>query len=111
MNVNEPPKDHVDESGEYEDDFSGDVENKANWQRLVFMIVMALIFGLGVTVATIVVVLQFFWVLFTGETKKELASVGRQLGEYGKQIALYMTFNTEERPFPFDRDWPVDEDR
>lgn len=111
MNVTEPPKDHVDEPGEYEDDSSGAAENRASWQRLVFMIVMALIFGLGVTVATIVVVLQFFWVLFTGETKEELASVGRQLGEYGKQIALYMTFNTEERPFPFDRDWPVDEDQ
>ncbi|MGD8340346.1 MAG: DUF4389 domain-containing protein [Gammaproteobacteria bacterium] len=113
MNAHEPPKDHVDDPGERAAEFGADDndDNKANWQRLIFMLVMALIFGLGVTVATIVVVLQFFWVLFTGESKDELKSIGRQLGEYGKEIALYMTFNTEERPFPFDRDWPSDTDQ
>ena len=106
MNVNEPPKDHVDEPGHYADDFDAGTDSKATWQRLLFMVVMAMLFGLGVTVGAVVVVLQFFWVLFTGETKQELASVGRQLGEYAREIALYMTFNTEERPFPFDRAWP-----
>ena len=106
MNVNEPPKDHVDEPGHYGDDFDSAADGRASWQRLLFMVVMAMLFGLGVTVGTIAVVLQFFWVLFTGETKEELALVGRQLGEYAKEIALYMTFNTDERPFPFDRDWP-----
>jgi hypothetical protein len=52
--------------------------------------------------------LQFFWVLFTGETKREFASIGRQLGDYGRQIVLYMSFNTDDRPFPFDLDWPSD---
>ena len=106
MNVNEPPKDHVDEPGRYDDEFDADADSRATGRRLLFMVVMALLFGLGVAVGTMVVVLQFFWVLFTGEAKQELASVGRQLGDYAKEIALYMTFNTEERPFPFDRDWP-----
>lgn len=97
----------MDDPEAYEQDLDAGADIKANWQRLVFMVVMAMLFGLGVTVGTVVVVLQFFWVLFTGEKKKELESVGRQLGEYAKEIALYMTFNTEERPFPFDLDWPA----
>ena len=107
MTTNEPPKDHVDEPDPYDASFDEDTGRaKATWLRLLFMFVMAMIFCLGVTAGSIVVALQFFWVLFTGEPKEELQAIGRQLGEYGREIALYMTFNTDERPFPFDRDWP-----
>jgi len=106
MNSNEPPKDHVDEPGAYGSTVEENVRSKATWQRLLFMFILAIIFGLGVSVGCIVVLLQFFWVLFTGETKTEFSTIGRQLGEYGNEIVLYMTFNTDERPFPFDRDWP-----
>ena len=49
---------------------------------------------------------QFFWVLFTGETNQKLQEFGKSLATYTNQIILYLTFNTEERPFPFDVDWP-----
>jgi hypothetical protein len=107
MNPNEPPKDHVDEHGSHEpSSFDENIRSKATWQRLLFMFIVAILFSIGVTVGCVIVLLQFFWVLFTGETKREFSAVGRQLGEYAREIALYMTFNTEERPFPFDRDWP-----
>jgi len=50
--------------------------------------------------------LQSFWVLFTGETNKLLEKFGQSLAAYTYQIIRYLTFNTEERPFPFDLDWP-----
>jgi hypothetical protein len=106
MSANEPPKDHVDEPGAYGDTSDDVLQSKATWQRLLFMLIMWVLFCLCVSVAAVVIVLQFFWVLINGEPKDELSAVGRQLGDYGKEIALYMTFNTEERPFPFDRDWP-----
>lgn len=111
MNSNEPPKDHVEDSDDYDlgtgsSSFEQNIRRKSTWQRLLFMFILAILFSLGVTVGTIVTVLQFFWVLFTGETKREFSAIGRQLGEYGRQISLFMTFNTEERPFPFDLDWP-----
>jgi hypothetical protein len=108
MNANEPPKDHVDEPGAHGDGFHDDSRGKATWQRLLFMLIMWVLFCLGVTAGIVVVVLQFFWVLINGEPKKELSATGRQLGEYAREIALYMTFATDERPFPFDRDWPSD---
>jgi hypothetical protein len=107
MNVNEPPKDHIDEeTAPHRSSFEEHIRSKATWQRLLFMLILGLLFSVGVTVGCILVILQFFWVLFTGETKRELSAVGRQLAEYGRQVALYMTFNTEDRPFPFDLDWP-----
>jgi flagellar basal body-associated protein FliL len=108
MNANEPPKDHVDgpdADGAGSDD---DALSKVSWQRLLFMVIMWVLFCLGVTVGMVVVVLQFFWVLINGEPKKELSAIGRQLGEYAREIAEFMTFATDERPFPFDRDWPSD---
>jgi hypothetical protein len=108
MNANEPPKDHVDDPSAYDDGSDNHPDGKATWQRLLFMVIMWILFCLGVTVGIVVVVLQFFWVLINGEPKQELTAIGRQLGEYAREISLYMTFATDERPFPFDRDWPSD---
>jgi len=108
MNSSQQPKDHVDDaSAAGSSAFDRNIRSKATWQRLLFMLIMGLLFSLAVTVGCVVIMLQFFWVLFTGETKAEFSTVGRQLGEYGRQIALYMSFNTEDRPFPFDLDWPA----
>lgn len=106
MNANEPPKDHVDEPDAYGQDSEDEARGKASWQRLLFMLIMWVLFCLGVTVGIVVVVLQFFFVLINGEPKHDLSAIGRQLGEYARDIILYMTFATDERPFPFDRDWP-----
>jgi hypothetical protein len=98
-----------DDDADFDDDQASieeNLRNRATWKRFLFMIVVAVLFWLGVVVGLIVILLQFFWVLFTGRTKKEFSAVGRQLAEYSREIVLYMSFNTDERPFPFDRDWP-----
>lgn len=103
-----PPRRDDDADFDEDDDASleENLRNRSTWKRFLFMIVVAVLFWLGVIVGIIVILLQFFWVLFTGKTKKEFSAVGRQLAEYSREIVLYMSFNTDERPFPFDRDWP-----
>jgi len=49
---------------------------------------------------------QFFWVLFTGNTNANLLDLGQSLATYTYQIIGYLTFTTEVRPFPIDADWP-----
>lgn len=99
-----------DDDADFDDDDQASLEehlrNRSTWKRFLFMIVVAVLFWLGVIVGLMVILLQFLWVLFTGRTKKEFSAVGRQLAEYSKEIVLYLSFNTDERPFPFDRDWP-----
>ena len=51
-------------------------------------------------------ILQFFWVLLNGEVNNKLQKLGEALATYTYQIIQYLTFNTEERPLPFDADWP-----
>jgi hypothetical protein len=52
-------------------------------------------------VSTVVVVLGFLWVLFTGDTNPQLKRTGQSLATYLSQVLRYLTFNSEERPFTF----------
>jgi hypothetical protein len=79
----------------------------STWLRLFFMFVVVILYSVSRVVVSVVVLLQFFWVLLTGETNKPLENFGQSLATYTYQIISYLTFNTEERPFPFDLDWPA----
>ena len=82
------------------------LRSKSIWMRLLFMLVITFLYSVSRIIVGAVVVVQFFWVLFTGETNQKLQVFGKSLATYTNQIILYLTFNTEERPFPFDLDWP-----
>jgi hypothetical protein len=82
------------------------LKKRSTWLRLFFMFVMVLLYSVSRVVVSVVVLLQFFWVLFTSETNKPLENLGQSLATYTYQIIRYLTFNTEERPFPFDLNWP-----
>ena len=82
------------------------IKAKSIWLRLFFMLVTALLYSVSRLVVGAIIVLQFFFVLFTGKTNKKLLSSGQALSTYTYQIICYLTFNTEERPFPFDTEWP-----
>lgn len=115
MQNEEPPRDHAGIGGDadpYADDTSShrqledNLKSTATWLRLVFMIVFVLIYGLTRLVLGAVVILQFLWVLFTGEINPRMQHLGAALATYTYQILRYLTYNTEDRPFPFDLDWP-----
>ncbi len=82
------------------------LKTRSTWLRLFFMFVVILMYSVSRVVVGVVVLLQFFSVLFTAETNKPLVIFGQSLATYTYQIVRYLTFNTEQRPFPFDLDWP-----
>jgi len=81
------------------------VTRRSIWLRLVFMIVMGVAYGVAEFVASVVIVFQFLTSLFSGKPNDRLARFGRNLARYFQQITVYMTFATEEKPFPF-APWP-----
>lgn len=83
------------------------VKSGSTWLRLFFMIVVAFLYGVSRIVVGAVVVFQFFWVLFTGGKNEKLLTLGQSLATFTYQAVNYLTFTTEERPFPFDADWPT----
>ena len=89
------------------------VKSKSTWLRLVFMVGFGLLAWVAGMVGTLVIVFGFLWVLFTGEVNRQLAQVGQAIASYVYEIVRYMTFNTDDKPFPFGGDWPsgvTDED-
>ena len=86
-------------------DIKQNVTRRSIWLRLVFMIVLSIAYGLAELVILAVVVFQFLASLFAGRPNDQLARFGRNLARYLQQIIVYVTFATEEKPFPF-MPWP-----
>jgi hypothetical protein len=79
------------------------------WLRGLFMFLFLIIYGLAEIVLGAVVLLQFLFVLFSGEKNLWLKEFGAGLSIFIYRIIAYWTYNTEEKPFPF-APWPgVDE--
>lgn len=92
----EPEKSNVEEH----------LKSRKTWLRLLFMCIYGLIIGLTAMVGTAIVVFGFFWVLFTGEVNRELRQIGQSIASYMYEMVRYLTFNTDEKPFPFGEPWP-----
>lgn len=82
------------------------LKSRSTWLRLFFMLVMIAIYAVSRAVVAAVVVLQFFFLLFTGQTNETLTEFGGALARYTFQIVDYLTFHSDERPCPFDLPWP-----
>jgi len=82
------------------------LKSRSTWLRLIFMLVFYVLISLASLVGTVVVVLGFLWVLFKGEVNKQLKQTGQSLASYIFEIVRYLTFNSDEKPFPFGREWP-----
>lgn len=86
------------------DDLKHNLASTGIWLRAVHMVLMAIAWGIAEIVLAAVVLLQFLLRLVTGEPNAHLLAFGRQLAAYACNVFLFLTFNTEDKPFPF-ADW------
>ncbi len=82
------------------------VKDSQTWLRLFFMLMFAVIYSVAEIVLTAVVIFQFLVRLFTGKSNERVLRLGGQISTFIYQILNYLTFNSEERPYPF-ADWPA----
>ena len=75
------------------------------WIRGFYMLLMAFVFQVSGTVMFVITVIQFVLALLSDTPNDRLITFGRSLGRYLQQIASFLTFASEEIPFPFS-DWP-----
>ncbi len=80
----------------------------ATWKKIVFILVFAVIAGLVRLILWTVVILQVASALLTGTPNRNLIDFGRRLSSYVYQIWLFLTYNTDQPPFPFS-DWDMSE--
>ncbi|MFT4994983.1 MAG: hypothetical protein ACI965_002025 [Paraglaciecola sp.] len=75
--------------------------NLDTWKRGLFILVFAIISGVAKLIVSLVAVFQFITLLFKGHTNEALLPFAQNLSTYLYQITLFLTFKTDEMPFPF----------
>jgi hypothetical protein len=75
------------------------------WLRGLIMVLFVIVWNVAELVLMLVALIQFGFRLFTGVANPRLESFGQGLGTYLYQIVLFLTFKSEDRPFPF-APWP-----
>ncbi len=87
------------------EDFKTNVKSKSIWLRGLFMLLFAFLYGVAEFVLAVIAIFQFGHALFTGRPNGNAMGFGYSVGQYIFEITKFVTFNTDERPFPFSP-WP-----
>jgi len=81
------------------------VKNVDVWLRGLFILVFGIIFYFLCILISLVVVFQFVMRVITGSLNQNIYTLSEGLCLYAFQILNYVTFRSEERPYPFS-EWP-----
>ena len=74
---------------------------KAQLIRLLYMLLYGFVLYLTMTVLAIVVIVQFVFALFSGSPNPSIRNFSKDLNRFIQQIVLFLTYNDERKPFPF----------
>ena len=74
--------------------------------RLISMLVLALSLGVSIFVLMVLVVGQVLFGLFAKEQNIALRQMGKKISDYVHETLNYLTYNSEDRPFPY-RGWDI----
>ena len=77
------------------------IKEQAGWQKVLFVLMFWIVFYVAQMVVAAVAIAQCLFLLFTGDANQQQRRFGDAVSKYIHDILRYVTFNTEERPFPF----------
>lgn len=84
-----------------EEDLKKNVKDKDTWLRFVYLVVFGVAFYLSILLTFAASVFQFLAKLFSGSAFEGLAEFGNNLATYQGQVTRFLTFSSDEKPFPF----------
>jgi hypothetical protein len=82
-------------------DIKDHAKNTDTWLRGFFILVFGVIFYFLYLVIWLLVIFQFVTKVLTGELNSNLEQFSTKMTSYAMQILNYITYQSEERPFPF----------
>lgn len=86
-------------------DVKENIKNVDTWMRGLFIVIFGIIFYVLFWIIWLLVIFQFVTKVVTGGLNKHLENFSGGLTDYALQILQYVTFQSEQRPFPFSP-WP-----
>jgi hypothetical protein len=81
------------------------LKEESTWLRLVFIILFAILLHITQAVIAAIVVTQFLSKLVTGKVINRGAVFGKNISAYVYEIIRFLTFATDDMPWPF-APWP-----
>jgi hypothetical protein len=83
--------------------------NAEIFSRVFYTVLFCFIGWMTLWVFTFVVLIQFGFLLITGQVNKNLKGFNKEIGLFLYDMIKYLSFQSNVKPFPF-RDWPYDEE-
>lgn len=87
---------------------NNNVESENLLLRLLWSVLYLIVWSISESLIFILCAAQFLFCLISGAPNEYLQDFGRQLGQFMAQIVDYLSFSSNERPFPF-KSWPDSE--
>ncbi|MFV1993394.1 MAG: DUF4389 domain-containing protein [Acidiferrobacterales bacterium] len=88
-----------------DEELKQNITEHGTWIRAFYMIIFFLVYSVAEAVLAAVVIFQFLSRLFTGKINEKLLALGANLSMFAYEILMFLTYNSETKPFPFG-DWP-----
>lgn len=87
-------------------EYAPNIKSIPVWKRLAFMLIFSLALSLARMLIFFIAFVQFVIVLFSDTSNAKLQDFGHSLGKFAAEIIDFLTYYSDEKPFPFDREWP-----
>jgi len=87
-------------------DMKSSILSPKHWIRLIYMLLFALMLHVTSIAMWVLCAMQFLFALFTGKDNENLRYLGKSITRFIGQALDFLTYNTEDKPFPF-AEWPV----
>jgi hypothetical protein len=87
------------------DAFKRTITSPDYWLRLIYTLLLALAWQITELLLVAVTILQLVFKLISGEPNPRLTGFGNSLSQYAWQIGRFVTFASDQKPWPF-MEWP-----
>jgi hypothetical protein len=81
------------------------LQKNETWQRILYMLFFIFIYGFAKFLIFAIMLFQLVTLVITGKTNEQLLRFSQNLSTYIYQITIFLTFVSEQQPFPFSA-WP-----
>jgi ABC-type multidrug transport system fused ATPase/permease subunit len=81
------------------------LQKNETWQRILYMLFFIFIYGFAKFLIFAIMLFQLATLVISGKTNEQLLRFSQNLSTYIYQITIFLTFVSEQQPFPFSA-WP-----
>ncbi len=85
-------------------------KSQAFWLRVLYMIIISFLAYFALVTTWVLLFVQLVVTLLSGTPNAQIGRFGGSLGVFVSQAIAFLTFSTEDKPFPFS-DWPAIESK